>query len=260
MWTDSAYEFTIEDITNISNKSTLVHLIDILKNQKIIEEEDNVFRFTNIFFILFFAINKIKREDEDILYYFYEELIDDILEKFEDKIEDFRTKVLNLYASCDLEEFNNTYIIPDLYYLTSYIRTKDKYSISKSLISKLEPTISQYETINMALSVSRDFITPSYLGVDIIEDLSYFKIDTESKVLRKKCYREKDKMFDIDFEKAIRDEELKKELDNIRVWEYIEEVYFKLKEVYMILLKDSSIDVYKYFSHSEMQEKYLLKY
>lgn len=244
-------EFIKSDRLVISIKNPIIkkyeEIINQMKMDNILLQTEQDLYFINNFFILYFIRNQIFLD-----------------RKNEDYINDFREnnslELLNLSSYCSIKNFNEYYIKTLINSFTRYIINKDKYTISKSYIEKLCPSIYIniiYNTFTISREYKRIF---DYIGINMSNNLAnfpYYKI--------KKCLEEKYSVrnkkekcdFVVDFKKVIRDNEAVEEFEKLKVWDYFEEVYNKLLIIKGKLQENDNIDFYMYFNNTKEFDKYL---
>lgn len=211
----------------------------------IVKYENETYMFSNIFFVIYFAINKIFNDKINLDYIINEKWKEIELNYIGIKFEELKFEITNAYALKDIKNFNNEYILPFLHYFLSYIRKNNKYEIAKSLINKLEPTIYFNKDLDNLLVYSLEFYEINYIGIDIIGFLLNIDYDKISNIIKNKYL--KGENIKINLENAIKDKEMQMHFDKLGLYDYLNNVYLKLNKLYEDVQKDNSIDVYKIY-------------
>lgn len=240
---EMAYQMLqMKDVQNIDRK-----VLDVLSDVGILVEDDGKIKFLNDFFVIYFGLNRIKSK------FSFNEIIENSYEWLNGQAV---IPIINMYSYTNLEQFNKEYLLPGLYYYSTYIRKSDKYSISKSLINKFKPTIYIHKYGDGADYISVTAHELEYLGMNIIDNLSnisYWKI---LKFLDNNYLSKKRDTYKIPFDKVVQNEKSVKEFDKILVWDYLEEVYYKIEEALEKLVDNINIDAYEIFDN-KIFNKYL---
>ncbi len=224
-------------------------VINALLNIGILIKENEGIHFLNSFFVIYFGINFIKDKMK----------IEKVLEKaYEWQGGGKIIEIINMYSYTDLEEFNKECLIPYLKYLTLYVRKQDKYTIAKSIINKLEPTIyinkiAEYEDGGLML----DNNLLEYIGIrsfDNLMKLCYWKIKS---FLNKNYLIKHSTTYKITLSNIIKDKEAVKQFNKIKIWDYLEKVYKKAEDILLKLQENPSMDAYCIINNKKQFKKYL---
>lgn len=222
--------------------------IQLLEEAEIIQKRDNEIWIENKFFLIYLAIQKWRYEPIN-----FENLGKIAFKWFNGEA---YNEILNSYSNFDLECFNLECVIPELKECVRYIRTKDKYSIAKSMIHKIEPIILLSIHDNEIETASWGIDTFRYIGIDLLENIGKMKFFSIIECLDKKYATRNGANYQIDFTKAIQDQETIEAFDKIGIWDYFKDVYEYTFTLYQTLLKNPKIDSYCFYQNQLLFEKY----
>lgn len=96
-----------------------------------------------------------------------------------------------------------------------------------------------------------EFVT----GMEIFEDLAQFDYGIYQKILYQKCYNKEENEYDLKFVEIIKDKELRKIGDKLKIWDYLYDIYLQCEKARNILIDNGNADVFN-IGKKYIEDKY----
>ena len=244
-------KITIKKFEEKNNKQ-----IKELYKANLILNIEGEYRFINSYIYLYLATNELVKNKDNIIFLYDKEQDDNY-------VKENKQKIFELYSQINTSEFNKNYIIPALKSLVIEVENRykkiGKINISKFFMYYLEPELSLDIGFNLISIIEREFIPMDFIefvtGVNLWDDLENFDYGIYQKILFDKCFNEEEQAYILDFNKILKDKELKMICAKIKIWDYIYDIYLECKKTLEKLEGNNNINCY-HISEETIKNKY----
>ncbi len=266
---DIAYDSFVKGKFNINNNDMKKYIpkyeneLNELYSTGIIYKKDEKTKFINTYIHIYIATNELIKRKENLL-----EIIKDWTDIYqndeyeEEQIIEKLQNIFYLYSEIDRKNFNY-YIFGAINYFINEIESKyDK--LGKMKVARAIVNMSEVELFfNIAFeglgNISK---RPLYLefvefvtGTELFGDLARFDYGIYQKVLYQKCYNKENDEYDLDFVEIVKDKELRKIGDKLKIWDYLYDIYWQCKKAINILIDNKNADVFN-IGKKYIEDKY----
>ena len=266
---DIAYDSFVKGKFNINNNDMKKYIpkyeneLNELNSTGIIYKKDEKTKFINTYIHIYIATNELIKRKENLL-----EIIKDWTDIYqndeyeEEQIIEKLQNIFYLYSEIDRKNFNY-YIFGAINYFINEIESKyDK--LGKMKVARAIVNMSEVELFfNIAFeglgNISK---RPLYLefvefvtGTELFGDLARFDYGIYQKVLYQKCYNKENDEYDLDFVEIVKDKELRKIGDKLKIWDYLYDIYWQCKKAINILIDNKNADVFN-IGKKYIEDKY----
>lgn len=265
---DIAYDSFVKGKFNINKKDMQKYInkykkeLNELYSTGIIYQKEEETKFINTYIHIYIATNELIKRKENLV-----KIILDWTEhyEYEDEDEIFMDQLQNifyLYSKIDRKNFNY-YVFGAINCFINEIECQYN-KLGKMKVARAIVNLSDIELFfNMAFqslgSICRrqlyiefvEFVT----GIEIFEDLSRFDYGIYQKTLYQKCYNKEENEYDLNFIEIMKDKELRKIGDKLKIWEYLYDIYLQCEKARNILIDNKNADVFN-IGKKYIEDKY----
>lgn len=253
---DIAYDSFLKGKFNIKQKEMQKYItqykkeLDELYSTGIIYQKEEETKFINTYIHIYIATNELIKRKDNLL-----KIILDWTEcyEFEDEDElviDQLQNIFYLYSETDRKHFNY-YVFGALNYFINEIKCQynklGKMKVARAIVNSSDIEVFFNMAFQSLGSIGRRQLYIEFIGfvtgMEIFEDLTRFDYGIYQKTLYQKCYNKEENKYDLKFVEIIKDKELRKIGDKLKIWDYLYDIYLQCEKARNILIDNGNADV-----------------
>ena len=252
------------DIKRYENKYPEI-MQQIYKSNLIINKNGKYY-FINRYIYLYIAINEVDKNDYNLI---------EIIENWEtyesnneyiyENIDYLKQRIFEVYSAINRQKFNEKYVITALKCFTDNVqrmsKSKDKMKIARAITNMISWEIEIDKKFNVR---SQFYHTYTYIpvidfvmGIFVETHIALLDYAIYQKELYKKFYDYEEEVYRLDFEKIIEDKKLRDICSNIKVWDYLYDIYTESIKAIEKLQKDIKTDMCNIAKESFYKKYYI---
>lgn len=268
--TEIVYESFLKGSFLISKENIQLYKKKYPKNLKELYNSEVMMKNTdgtyliNEYIHLYIAVKELIKRNDNLLKIIenWNEIEEDLKS---DNISEMKQEIFEIYSELDTIGFNKLYIIPALSVFIKQIKEGcnkiGKINVSKRILELIQIEIELDCEFELYTTFWKEYIPIWFIqfitGTELQWDISNFEYSIYQKKFYEKCYDEEKKTYILNFNKIMKDKELKEICSKLKIWDYLYDIYIESKKVLDMLKENKKINVHN-ISKKDIVYKYII--
>lgn len=217
----------------------------------------------NKYIHLYIAVSELIKKNDNLILVMHE--WDNLSDENADYVCDSEQQILQLYSEMDTSKFNQFYLIPALKIFVNELKSRYK------KIGKINVTKAVMELTKLEIHLNKKFEIIESYGFEYLpmafvefvtnmnlyhENMQCFDYAIYQKELYKRCYDKKTDTYILDFNKMLKEKDLKEICIKLKICDFVYDLYKSCEKTLNLLENSNDINVYNIDKEAFLKKYY----